>query len=245
MTANAQPVLIVDNTREAEIGAKTNSHLEQARALKIYDAEEYKEAAEFGKGLKSLLKEIDETFDPIIASWNKGHKQSCATKKRHAEPVEKAIELVKEKMLAWQRTEKERQDKLLRDREAAAKRAEEERRLEEAQDLQDEGDLDAAIATLSAPIIPPPVIRVAQPVAPKVAGVATTARWTIDENSIDLVKVICHIAGVEKLARPELVRLLQLDTKAVRQLVTALREGFNVPGITAYQAENISLGSSR
>lgn len=235
---------VPDTTETKELAAAAEQLVVSATALAITDAASYENAAEFGKGIKSLQKRIVDFFAPMKKKAHESWKQICDTERRELTPTEKAEQIVKAKMLVFQRSERQRQDDELRQRELSARKLEEDRRIEEALDLDESGDRAGAENLLSAPV-ETPVLRVPIAPAPKIAGVATVKRWTFDEN-VDLAAVLRHVVGVpagQALAHPELLRVVAVDTKVVRQLVTAMRDSFHVPGIRAYESDSVSLGS--
>jgi hypothetical protein len=221
--------------------AKSNELVEQARAITITDSGAYQLAVEFGKGIKALQKAIVDKFAPHKKRAHAAWQGLCDDEKKDLAPTEEAERIVKEKILEFRRSEQKRLEDEQRDREKKAQKLEEDRRLQEAIDLEADGDRAGADEALQMPIAPPIVgLKSADP---KVSGIAIPKKWTFDESKVDLARVVMHIAGVEKLAHPEFLRVLCLDTKATRQLVTAMKDTFNCPGVTAYEAESVSLGS--
>ncbi len=224
-----------------ELELQSSAILRGAEQLVVNSGASYEAAAEYGKGIKSIQKRITDWFAPMKSNAHATWKGICRREEEMLSPVGRAETIVKQKMLDFRRAEQRRQDDERREKEAVARKLEEDRRLQEALDIEEEGDTVAAMEVISAPILPPVIPASAAP-APKVAGVGATKRWTFDETTTDLSVLIAHIAGVEKVAHPELVCLLALDTKAARQLITAMKAAFNVPGIRAYEAEGLSLG---
>jgi hypothetical protein len=236
-------VAVPDTT---QLTAEATQLVTDAQSLVITDARSYAAAAEFGKGIKALQKKIVDFFAPMKKKAHESWKQICESEKNELSPTEEAERITKEKMLDFQRAEQKRLAEETRAREIHAKKLEEDRRLQEAIDLEEEGDRAGADDVLAQPVAVP-IIALQRPAAPKVAGVATTKRWTFNKDAkIDVAAVIKHIAGIpqdQKLAHPELVNLLTPDTKCVQQRITADRENFNVPGIHAYESDGLSLGS--
>lgn len=224
----------VEDTKELELRA--NAWPDRARAIVIADDRTFIAAGELVNEIKSLRKEIDSTFDPIIQKAHEAHREALAQKKRHEAPLAEA-ELIIKKSLNVYRTEQERKaDDERRRLEDEARKREEERRLEEAQELQDAGDIQAAEEVISEPIAPPPV-RVAPP-TPKVAGVQFRETWTFAvENLHQLVQ---HVA-----AHPEDLNLLQANTTAIRQMVNARKTACRIPGVRVWSEKNVAAGGRR
>lgn len=231
-------------TDTAALAAEASEIVLKAQAITIASDDTYRSACEFGKGIKSLQKRIAEFFEPHKRRAKAVHSALCDDEKSQLVPTEKAEIIIKSKVMEWRIAEAKREADLQRQREELARKQEEERRLQEALDAEEEGDTAAATAILEEPIETP---IVAMPrLAPKVAGVASVKRWTYRENTVDVAAIIRHIAGLApdaKLAHPELVNLLAIQSTTARQLITAMKDNFRVPGIDAYQADGVSFGS--
>jgi bisphosphoglycerate-dependent phosphoglycerate mutase len=90
-----------------------------ANSLAIQSTEDIERGRDAIRGIKALLKEIDDTFDPIIAKAHQVHKEAVSQKKRHVEPLEKAKRVIEGKIADYTAM-------IGREaREAAAKQAEE------------------------------------------------------------------------------------------------------------------------
>jgi hypothetical protein len=232
---------VPDRPDTSQLAAQSAALIADAESIVIVDQASFEAAVEFGKGAQSLRKKIVDFFSPHKKRAKAVHDELCADEKRQLDGPDRAVVIIKGKILDWQRTERERLAVEQRDREKKAQKLEEDRRLQEAIDLESEGDRVGADEALTMPIAPP--IVGLKSAGPKVSGIAIPKKWTFDESKVDFARVVMHIAGVEKLAHPEFLRVLCLDTKATRQLVTAMKDTFNCPGITAYEAESVSLGS--
>jgi len=155
------------------LAAESSELVIRAKALEVTDNESYLAAAEFGKGIKALQKKIVEFFAKHKTNAFKAWKDLCADEAQQLTPTAEAEQIVKSKMLAWQKEEAARLDKIRREREAAAKKLEEDRRVQEALDLDEDGDRAAAEERLTEPIVAP-VIRTGLSGAPatlRIAGV--------------------------------------------------------------------------
>jgi hypothetical protein len=236
---------VPDRPDTSALAAESTALVTSANAIAITDSASYQAAVEFGKGVKALQKKITDFFAPHKQRAHAVWKALCDDERSQITPTEEAERIVKRKLLDFKRQEDARAEVERREREAHARKLEEERRLQEAIEREEDGDVAAADDILNEPVRMP-IVSVPQASVPKIAGVATPKRWTIDETKTDLAAIVKHIAGVpqeQKLAHPELLHILALDTKTARQLVVAMKEHFNVPGIAAGEVENISLGS--
>ena len=117
--------LAIPNTKE--IDTKANQALDASKAILIVSRETYTIAANFLRELKSIEKAIGETFDPVIKAAHDAHKAALAAKAKHAEPIMKAENVVKGKMLVYQSEE----EKHAREEEARLRKAAQEAELEE------------------------------------------------------------------------------------------------------------------
>jgi hypothetical protein len=230
----ALPLQAVPDTQELELRA--GAWPDRARALVVADDSAFVAASETLNEIKSLRKEIDATFDPIIKKAHEAHAEAIAQKRRHETPLAEAEQIIKRTLTVY-RSEQERKAAEERRRlEDEARKREEERLLSEALDAEAAGEDEAAMQIIAEPIAPPPV-RVAPP-TPKVAGVQFRETWTFTCDS--LLEVVKHVA-----AHPEDLNLLQLNTVAVRQMVNARKSLMKVPGIRVYSEKTVAAGGRR
>lgn len=197
---------------------------EQARTISIVTAHDYERAGEFLLTVKDLRKEIQETFGPLKEKAWAAHKAIVAEEKRHEDPLIKAEGIVKPLMVAWDREQARiREEEERRLREEARKR-EEERQLQAAIEAELEGNKAEAEAIIAEPVYVPPVVL--PKATPKVVGIATKTNWKF------------RITDISKIPREYLCP----DEVKIGQMVRALKEQFNVPGIEAYPEQNIAAG---
>lgn len=209
---------------------------DRARAIVISDDQTFIAAGDFVTEIKSLRKEIDSTFDPIIAAAHKAHQEAISQKRRHEAPLAEAEMIIKKSLTIYRDAQERRAAEERRRLEDEARKREEDRRLAEAQELQDSGDVAAADEIISEPIAPPPV-KVA-PITPKVASVQFRETWQFSiENLHELVK---HVA-----AHPEDLNLLQANTTAVRQMVNARKSACRIPGVKVWSEKSVAAGGRR
>lgn len=204
--------------REDEVTQEVATIEDQAKALQVVDAESYIAAGELWKSIKALRKKVADTFDDIISAAHLAHKKAVEKKKMHDNPLDAAERIVKTAMsnydLAQERIRKAEEDRL---REIERK-AEEERRLQEAIALEAQGEKEVAEAVMEAPVYVAPVVI--PKTTPKLqGGPVFQTRWdfeVIDANIIPRQYMV-----------PDLVK--------IRQLVTALKGQANIPGIRAFE----------
>ena len=80
---------------------------EKAKAIIIQSNDDFIKAGEILTVIKSLRKEIDATFDPIIKKQLEAHREAIAQKKKVDAPLIEAEGIIKPRMAAWN-TEQER-----------------------------------------------------------------------------------------------------------------------------------------
>lgn len=171
--------------------------------------------------LKRILKEIDETFNEPIASAHKAHKDMLAAKKKHADPLLKAERAVKGGIKNYQREQRELREAEERKLREKAQKEEEDRRLAEAEQLEKQGEPEAAEELISQPVVAPPVVL---PKATKVAGVSTRTVWKWRHTDFRLV--------------PK--DYLMLDEKKINGVVRSMGQQTSIPGIEVYPEEVVS-----
>lgn len=210
-----EPALQLVETNEVEI--KAVSVVDQAKAVKIIDAESYTSAGVLWKSIGDMIKEVRDTFDPICEAAHKAHKAATAKRALYLDPLESAYKKVKQLMSDYDLE----QDRIRRAAEERlreiARREEEERRLQEAIILESEGQTAIAEAVMEAPVYVAPVVI--PKTTPKMAGGPVFREvWDfeiIDEKAIPREYMV-----------PDLVK--------IRKVVTALKNQSNIAGVRAY-----------
>lgn len=200
-----------------EVETKALSVVDQAKAVKIIDAESYTSAGVLWKSIGDMIKEVRDTFDPICEAAHKAHKAATAKRALYLDPLESAYKKVKQLMSDYdleqdriRRAEEERLREI-------ARREEEERRLQEAIILESEGQSDVAEVVMEAPVYVAPVVI--PKTTPKMEGGPIFREvWDfeiIDEKAIPREYMV-----------PDLVK--------IRKVVTALKNQSNIAGVRAY-----------
>lgn len=217
-----------------------------AQGVTVTDASSRKAAIEFIKEINGSKNKITAFYEPKKQLARAPWAALCEEERELLTVPDRAVKIIKVKVIDFDDTEERRIAEETREREKKAKKLEEARRLQEAIDLEADGNAAAANEVLDAPVVVH-VAAIPQPAAAKVEGSARTKRWTFDPQRVDLAAVLCHIVGVPagtKLAHPELLRVIAINSAAIRQLITAMRDQFSVPGIAAYEEKGLSVGSN-
>lgn len=175
-----------------------------------------------------------------------------------------AADMLKDRMLAFQTAERERQDAIRREAEqrAADERREQERikreaeetarkAMETAQATKDAYQRQIAITeaeaaqeraeVAQAQIELADVAPVALPsvAAPKAAGIAMRETWKAEV--IDLPALVTAAAAGIAKGDTTMLGFLQADTKALGQVATALKSQARIPGVRIYRKESLSV----
>jgi uncharacterized protein with von Willebrand factor type A (vWA) domain len=159
----------------------------------VTDQASYNLATDVLKQVKGLLKEIDDTFGPIVSAAHAVHKEALAKKAKYEEPLKKMESSLRARAQVWV----QEQDRIRKEaeREAERERAEKEaeerkKQQQEAEALRSTGDEKAA----------------KQVEAVNIVVVASGAAPRIDQNGVasrDVWKY--EITDVEKLPREFLI----------------------------------------
>lgn len=159
----------------------------QARRISIDSQEAYEAAASFlTDELKPALREIDDTFGPIVRAAHKAHQEALQQRRRHEEPLQEAERIVKAAMVKYSDEQERIAAEQERQRLAEARKAAEDTAVEEAARLERDGHQDAAEERLAQPVMP--VVTTPAAPRPKAAGVSTrkvTKYRIVDESKID------------------------------------------------------------
>jgi Sec-independent protein translocase protein TatA len=201
-----------------EVETKALSIVDQAKAVKVVDVESYKFAGELWKGIGDMIKEVKATFDPICEAANKAHKAATTKRASFLDPLESVYKNVKRLMSDYD-AEQERlrraEEARLRDIE---RKAEEERRLQEAITLEESGQKEVAEAVMEAPVYVAPVVI--PKVTPKMeGGPVFRTIWKF------------------RVVNPNIIprQYLKIDEVAIGGVVRSLKNQANIPGIEIYE----------
>lgn len=201
-----------------EVEEKALSIVDQAKAVKVVDSESYTAAGLFWKSIKDMMKEVADTFDPLIESAHKQHKLALEKKAKFYAPLEKAYKDVKRLMSDYDAE----QEKIRKAEEARLRKIaedeEKERLLAEAILAEQSGNKEEAEAIIEQPVYVPPVVVPKS--VPKMAGgpvYRTIWKFRIKNPAI--------------IPRDFLVP----DEVKIGGVVRAMKSASNIPGIEVYE----------
>jgi hypothetical protein len=206
---------------EEKIEREVDLAVAESRDLEICDDDSLQAAGVFLRQIKTILKEIGDTFDEPIQAAHQAHKKMLAAKKKHTDPLLVAERTIKSGMSVYQAEQRrvaEAEERRLRD---IARQEEEERRLAEAAELEAEGKGEEAEEVIDAPVETPPVVLQK---ATKVEGISTRKKWCwrLDDRS--------------KIPPAYLI----VDEKMVNKVVSAMGAECRIPGIMVFSEDVIA-----
>ncbi len=215
---------------------------------------EYIRIGDLWKEGRALLKEIDDGYNDLISAAHKLHKDAVAKKAKYYNPVDGAVRVAKSLMSSWDaeqerlrlaeqrrleenaRKEEEERRRVELERLEAERKAEEERLMEAAAAAEAAGNKQQAeemaaaaikatevaqqeAATIQAePVYVPPVV-IPKTVPKMTGGPVFQKRWDFEITNEALI--------------PR--QYLAVDMVKIRQIVTALKDQTNIPGIKAFE----------
>lgn len=196
-----------------------NTFCMETQAFEITTQEDLERAEEFLKSCYEREKMIGEHCDADIKAANDLHKSLVAKRRRYLEPVQNLIGQLKNQVSGWLIRQKAKRDAEIAAAEAAARKAEEDKRLADAQAMQEQGHTEAAEEILSAPVAP--VITAPQPPKAKAASTTLTKTWRFE------------IVDAAKIPR----EYLAVDETKIGRVVKAHSGTIAIPGVRIYCEE--------
>lgn len=188
---------------------------EQAQGMKVTDTQTQDLAAVMLKGVDELIKEISDTFDPLIKAAHETHKKIIEKKKKYADLPEKAKNLLRKAIGDYQQAERARAQEEARKRQEEERAKAEAARLKEAEKLEQEGKTEEAAKALDEPIV---IAKFQERQIEKPSGIAYRENWKF--KIVDPAKIPAEY--------------LMPDMVKIGQYVRAMKERGVIPGIEIY-----------
>ena len=213
--------VIIRKPDTGELELKYSDIEKVASDITITSQEDMVRAKEVMGIIKSLKKELDDTFDPAIKQAFKAHRAMKAAKDKYFKPL---IKLEKKIKIAISNFVLEQEEKARREKqrmlEEARKRAAMEAK-KKAEEALDEGDLDRAIAFEEESkdiqgLVVTPNIPVSKP---KVDGLVTRDDWKFEV--------------VDPSALPR--EYLMPDERKIAKVVRAMKGDTKIPGVRVWK----------
>ena len=193
--------------------------LARMEALEIKDDKQFQETCQFLQGIKRKDKEVKEYFEPKRARFYGKYQEVLEEIRTFTGPLGKAEKIVKEKVGDY-RTAQERK-----------RREEEQRRLAELREQAEDQLLDDAEANGDESIlneelmIPKPELETE---VPAMKGISFTEVWHF------------QVVDVDQLPRKYMIP----DQKAIREVVRALKDKTDIPGIRVFSEQQVGARSA-
>ena len=190
---------------------------EQAKAITVQDNATMTQADELIKSMRLVRKEIGLAFDPIIAKAFAAHKEAKAQKDRAELPLIQAEEYLKPQIKRY--IDQQEQIRIAEENRLRieAQKAEEEKRLAEAAQLEAEGLKEEAEAVLEAP----------QPI------VMPTVERTTPKADMRLYRKVWKFEVTDFSKLPDQYKMA--NESAIGQVVRGLKEKTKIPGVRIWQ----------
>lgn len=236
----ATAVELVETT---DVETKALSIVDQAKAVKVTDAETYTAAGELWKQIKDMMKEVSDTFDELIEKAHASHKAVLAKKAKYYLPLDQAYKAVKKLMSDYDLAqEKIRQAEEARLRDIARK-AEEERQLMEAIAAEEAAKAAGATAeeakaeaeaVFNEEVYVPPVV-IPKTVPAMKGGPVFQTRWSAIVTD---VKALCLAIGTGKASTEFVIGLDRdkegsISSPSLNRQAVSLMNTLDIPGVKA------------
>lgn len=214
----------------AKLDEKALAELAQAQAITISSNQEYEDAGNILKQVKSRQRELEAQQKDTTAPINEALKKVRELFRGPLDKLSQAEQIIKRGMGEWYRKEQQR---IENERRAAAEaaRKEQERLAKRAEKAAGKGDDEKAIALhMQAANVAPVAV---QAEAPKASGVVVRYRYTAEVTDFPaLVRAVAEgKASIE---------LLSPNTSEIGKRARALKSEFHVPGITVRKVEDLA-----
>lgn len=212
--------------------------------IRVDSPEAYSRAGETLKAVKGMRGELETVCRPVINAHHQAHKQSMEEFKRGDVPLASAENNLKIALLSYDHEQEKirrvEQERLQRIAESEAREAarlqEEERRLQEAVELEAAGNKEEAEQVLAAPVVTPVVYVppvVLATTTPKVEGLSKRQVWKCDvTDKMALIKAVA--AGLVPLAA------IEANTVFLGQQARSLKSEMKYPGVKVWPEETMS-----
>ena len=223
MTNATEVTLAIPNTKA--LAADQKDVVELAEAFVVDSQLSLENATDLAKCCKANMKTVDELLGGIVKKSNDAHVAAKGVWNKFTKPNQKAYDIYREKMGDYV-YEQERKALAERQRKAAeARRVEEKRIADEAEQLAEDDRLEEAVALVDKPI----VVAVAEPVKTKAKGMSTRTEWKF--RVVDKSKIPLAYMNVNEV----------LIGQTVRQQHEAAAD--LIPGIQVYADTGVSIRS--
>jgi len=221
--------IVITRPDPSSLVAEASPFVDRAKAIVVTNTEEHSAALESIKALRGFEKKITEHFEPARKAFDTAKKELLLARDRLIAPIYNARVVIDKTCLGYETEQRRIADAETERLQAEARKQEEERRLNEAVEAENAGDAELADQLLDEPA-PTPVVYVA-PALAKVEGMSTQVRW--GHEVVEFAALVCYIAGVKTLSRPEDLTLLQPNAVNLNRRAVEQRGELRIPGVRA------------
>jgi hypothetical protein len=215
---------------ELEMRQTGTDLITMAKTYIVETEQEYKNAVEICKDIKSKIKVIEQYWEGLKSQAHKAWKDICTKEKELLEPYTKAETDIKTKMQAWQRAKME-EERLLREEQERYRKEEEARLLALAVEAEKEGkELQVEALIEKAEEIHTAVFK--QPEKIIVTGSAVKKVWKYKIVNPALVPIELNGFNI----RP-------IDESILKKIATGTKGQMKVPGVEFF--EDVEIAVSR
>ncbi len=212
---------IIETPDKDEMRAEYSGLLLEAEKVKVTDLATHEIAKAMLYGLAMRKRKIHERLDPIAESAYKTHKGVTSLRAELLQPIEAAEARIGLEVNAYDEKERARAAAAAKAKEDPARKAEEERRLADAEAAEMEGKREEAEAILEAPLETESIAP--EPILAKVDG--ESSRTNYGAECFDVLALAKYV-----VAHPEDKALLSAHGPNLNARARSQREGFKLPG---------------
>lgn len=203
-----------------------------ASAIVLKEESDWIKARELRRDIALREKVVDKHFKKIKAPGLLAQRSLLAIEHEYTDPIEETKEILDKKILQFEETYFDERTLLALQIQANERDRAETERLQHAEELEQDGDHDAAQALMAQPL------RVPSIVIPEyngwLPGESRTETWGCDEESIDLMKLAKAVVD----GTISTMYILP-NMKALNATADTLKTTFNIPGCKAKRRRGI------
>lgn len=235
----ATTAIITNEDAAKMVTPVVSSVVSQAQSLTVVTGEDYELACVFLQGIAGKKKQVKDVFDPIVTKAHEAHKEALAQMKKFMSPLEMAEAEVKRKVLAFQQ-EQERLRREEERRQAEALRQEAERKaIEEAAQLEAQGEKELAEIVLQEAAAAPAPVAVVPSFVPKATGISARDvwKWRVKGDELQALKALVIAAAKDD----RLLAYLCFNEKVLTATAKAQKSLMKVPGIETFKDATVAV----
>lgn len=216
--------IVIAQPNADEIRAAHSELVSRADSIEIKTFEDHKCAFVYIVQLAKAKKAVTDKLNPIIGHAHKAYKSLTALRNELVKPIDTARGVTIGKLDEYEAEQNRIAAIEQRKAEEVARKAEEERLIQEALAAEEAGDMELAEEIINEPTMAP-IVSLPARVA-KVQGVGSQERWSAE--IIDLLALVTYVSD-----HPEWITLLNPHMPALNALARSQRGAMRIPGVRA------------